>query len=168
MTSKQSKQIQEESKVVHSRKNWKIQAYFKKKIAKNRKLSFNLFSAQVEVNWCRFDPEKKVYVYLGETEEFYDNHAAIRNSFDPSEISTFSFLSSKSYDCGPIQTLGDVAEFFNVEMADYPDTPAYETSNGVNLAFKSQDPNEKAYPCGFRAMTIRSSKNLQNQFQTRG
>lgn len=73
-----------------------------------------------ETSWCRVSQTAKVFVYLGEIEEFYDNHAAIRNSFDSSQINTFSFLSSKGYDCGPIKTLGDVAKFFNVKISDYP------------------------------------------------
>jgi hypothetical protein len=119
---------------------------------------FIKYRSTLDISWCRNNPTSKVFVYLGEKEEYYDNHAAIRNSFDTSEINSLSFLSSKNYDCGPIRTLGDIADFFNIDIKDYPETPIYKTSNGVSLSFKSLNREEKAYPCGFRAMTIRSSK----------
>ena len=57
-----------------------------------------------------------------------------------------------------MSTLGDIADFFNINMSDYPEgNTFYETSNNVTLEFKSTDPDTKAYPCGFRALPIRSS-----------
>ena len=108
----------------------------------------------MELDWCKAGDT--AYVYIGEKEEFFDNHAAIRNSFNPDQISTFSFLSAKSYDCGPIKTFGDIADFFNVNIEDYMGNETFKTSNNVTLEFANNDRETEAYPCGFRALAIRS------------
>jgi len=94
---------------------------------------------------------------LGEKSEFFDNHAAIKLSFSPDQITTFSLLGSGDTSCGSMTTFKQFSDFLGVKIEDnLKDGNGFLSSNNVKIAFSSTDETTEAYPCGYRSIPIYS------------
>lgn len=98
----------------------------------------------------------EIFVYIGEKNEYLDNHEYIKNSFSEDQIESFSLLPSDP-NCENYKFVKDIIQLVPFDFRSVFAKSKLRYYYDVEFAVE-ENMDQLAYPCGLRMLSLIPSK----------